>query len=180
MSVIELSISCWKGVMQSLVCSTENRAGQSLQLYSLGFYRLLKYLAKWLNTCQRSPLEDVSTGSQPLPTVLSRSKSNNRTALVAQWISICLLVQGAQVQSLVQEAPTWHGTAKPMCTCCNYGAHVPHLLEPVHLEPMPPNKRSPHERPMHRNKEQSLLAATRESPLSLSSRGFWVPLHFLP
>lgn len=50
MSVIELSISCWKGVMQSLVCSTENRAGQSLQLYSLGFYRLLKYLAKWLNT----------------------------------------------------------------------------------------------------------------------------------
>ena len=119
--------------------------------------------------CQRSPLEDMSTGSQPLPTVLSRSKSNNRTALVAQWIRNCLLVQGAQVQSLVQEASTWHRPAKPMCMCCNHGAHVPHLLEPVRLEPMPPNKRSPHEKPMHRNKEQSLLPATRESPCTATN-----------
>lgn len=32
-----------------LGCSTENTAGQSLKLYSLRFYRLLKYLAEWLN-----------------------------------------------------------------------------------------------------------------------------------
>lgn len=33
-----------------LGCSTENRAGQSLKLYYLRFYRLLKYLTKWFNT----------------------------------------------------------------------------------------------------------------------------------
>lgn len=36
--------------MQSSVCSVENRAGQSLKLYSLGFSRLLKYLATRWNT----------------------------------------------------------------------------------------------------------------------------------
>ena len=37
------------------------------------------------------------------------------TCVVAQWIRIHLLVQGTQVQSLVQEDPTCRGATKLMC-----------------------------------------------------------------
>ena len=36
------------------------------------------------------------------------------TSLLAQWLRICLSIQGTRVQSLVQEDPTCHGAAKPM------------------------------------------------------------------
>ena len=36
------------------------------------------------------------------------------TSLVAQWLRICLPMQGTQVQPLVQEDPTCHGETKPM------------------------------------------------------------------
>ena len=36
-------------------------------------------------------------------------------SLVAQWIRICLPMQGTQVHSLVQEDPTCHGATKPVC-----------------------------------------------------------------
>ena len=39
------------------------------------------------------------------------------------------------------------------------------LLKPAHLEPVLRNKRSHrNEKPTHRNEEEPLLAATRESP----------------
>ena len=37
------------------------------------------------------------------------------TSLVAQWLRICLPVQGTWVRALVREDPTCHGAAKPMC-----------------------------------------------------------------
>ena len=37
------------------------------------------------------------------------------TSLVAQWLRICLPVQGTQVQALVQEDPTCCGATKPVC-----------------------------------------------------------------
>ena len=40
------------------------------------------------------------------------------TSLVAQWLRICLLMQGTQVQALVREDPTCHGVTKPVR--CNY------------------------------------------------------------
>ena len=94
---------------------------------------------------------------------------------LAQWLRICLPIQGTQVRALVWEDPTFHGATKPVrhkyqaCapepTSHNYWAHVPQLLKPVHLEPMLRNKRSHrNEKLVHPNKEQSLLAATRESP----------------
>ena len=96
-------------------------------------------------------------------------------SLVAQWLRIRLPMQGTQVRALVQEDPTCHGVTKPMChnywactlepTSHNHWTHVPQLLKPVHLEPVLRNKRSHHnEKPMHCNKEWSLLATTRESP----------------
>ena len=93
---------------------------------------------------------------------------------VAQWLRICLPMQGTLVQALVWEDPTCRRATKPMrhnyWACAlepmshNYWARVPQLLKPVHLEPVLHNKRSHcNEKPMHRNKEEPPLAATRES-----------------
>ena len=95
-------------------------------------------------------------------------------SLVAQWLRIRLPMQRTWVQALVQEDPTCHGATKPVChnywACAlepashNYWSRGPQLLKPARLEPMLRNKRSHHnEKPVHRNKEESLLAATRES-----------------
>ena len=35
-------------------------------------------------------------------------------SLVAQWLRICLLMQGTRVQALVREDPTCHGAAGPV------------------------------------------------------------------
>ena len=102
-------------------------------------------------------------------------ENNWGTSLVAQWIRICLPMQGTRVRSLVWEDPACHGASKSMChnywVCAlepvshNYSARVPQLLKPTHLEPMLLNKRSHHnEKPVHRNKELPLLTRTRESP----------------
>ena len=103
------------------------------------------------------------------------SKKKLRASLVAQWLTICLPMQGTQVWALVQEDPSCRGVAEPVhhnnWACAlepashNYWAHAPQLLKPVRLEPMLHNKRSHcNEKPVHRNEEQPLLAATRESP----------------
>ena len=35
-------------------------------------------------------------------------------SLVAQWLRICLLMQGTRVRALVGEDPTCHGASRPM------------------------------------------------------------------
>ena len=97
------------------------------------------------------------------------------TSLVAQWLGICLPMQGTRVRALVQEDPTCRTATKPMChnyLACppepeshSYWARVLQLLKPTHLEPVLHNKRSHrNEKPSHHNKEQPPLTATRESP----------------
>ncbi len=49
-----------------------------------------------------------------------------RASLVAQWLRICLQMQGTWVRALVREDPTCRGAAKPMRY--NYGACA---LEPT-------------------------------------------------
>ena len=39
-------------------------------------------------------------------------------SLVAQWLRICLLMQGTQVRALVWEDPTCHGAAGPVSHNC--------------------------------------------------------------
>ena len=86
----------------------------------------------------------------------------NGTSLVAQWIRICLPIQGTQVRALVREDPTCRGATNPVCH--NYWAHVLQLLKPARLKPMLHNKRSHrNEKPTHHDEEQPLLTATRES-----------------
>ena len=108
-------------------------------------------------------------------------------SLVAQWLRVCLPMQGTQVWALVREDPTCRGATKrvrhnywawalePVShnywawalepASHNYWAHVPQLLKPVCLEPVLRNKRShDNEKPAHCNEEWPPLAATRESP----------------
>ena len=90
-------------------------------------------------------------------------------------------MQGTRVRALVQEDPTCRGATKPVrhsYWACglepashNYWAHEPQLpsphattTEPVHLEPVLRNRSHRNEKPAHRNEEQPLLTATRESP----------------
>ena len=74
-------------------------------------------------------------------------------------------MQGAQVQVLVLEDPTFHGATKPIhhnYQACvlepashNYWARMPQLLKPACLEPMLHNKRSHrNEKPAHCNEEK--------------------------
>ena len=64
-----------------------------------------------------------------------------RASLVAQWWKILLAMRGTPVQFLVWGDPTCCKAAKPLC--CNYWAHAPQLLKPMHLEPVLCSKRSP-------------------------------------
>ena len=41
-------------------------------------------------------------------------KNTNRASLVAQWLRICLLMQGTRVRALVWEDPTCRGAAGPV------------------------------------------------------------------
>ena len=101
-------------------------------------------------------------------------KSYLGTFLVAQWLRICLPMQGTRVEPWSWEDPTCRGATKPMChnywacalehMCHSYWAHLPQLLKPACLKPVLCNKRShDNEKPAHRNEEQPPLAATRES-----------------
>ena len=95
----------------------------------------------------------------------SRQQKNALGAsLVAQWLRICLPVQGTRVRALVREHPTCRGATEPVChdywACAlepashNYWAHESQLLKPVRLEPVLRHKRSHwDEKPAHRNEE---------------------------
>ena len=45
---------------------------------------------------------------------LSLKSGTRGASLVAQWLRICLLMQGTQVRALVWEDPTCHGAAGPV------------------------------------------------------------------
>ena len=45
---------------------------------------------------------------------LKNLKTNNRASLVAQWLRICLLMQGTRVRALVWEDPTCRGATRPV------------------------------------------------------------------
>ena len=74
---------------------------------------------------------------------------------MAQWLGVCLLVQGMRVRALVWEDPTCRRAAGPVghnCWACASGA----VLR---------NRRGRDgERPAHRDEEWPPLATTREGP----------------
>ena len=74
---------------------------------------------------------------------------------MAQWLGVCLPMQGTRVRALDREDPTCRGATGP----------VSHTTEPARLEPVLRNKRGrDSERPAHRDEEWLPLAATGEGP----------------
>ena len=62
------------------------------------------------------------------PTKIKLLLKISRASLVAQWLRICLLMQGTRVRALVWEDPTCHGAAGPVshnCWACASGACAP-------------------------------------------------------
>ena len=59
--------------------------------------------------------------------------NNNRASLVAQWLRICLPMQGTRVRALVWEDPTRRGATRPMSHnywACASGACAPQQERP--------------------------------------------------
>ena len=83
-----------------------------------------------LNFLSASSLKEIktfkSTFKLPLEPLKTLYFKNRGTSLVAQWLRICLPMQGTRVRALVREDPTCRATAKPMCH--NYWACA---LEPA-------------------------------------------------
>ena len=75
-----------------------------------------------------------------LRTLVARTSSTSRrlkdsfwASLVAQWLRVCLPMQGTRVRALVWEDPTCHGATKPMshnCWACASGACAPQRERP--------------------------------------------------
>ena len=87
------------------------------------------------------------------------------TSLVAQWLRICLPMQGTRVWTLVREDPTCYRATKPMscnywaCTLepkkHNYWARVPQLLKPACPEPCYATRKATAMRSMHTTMKSS-------------------------
>ena len=73
-------------------------------------------------------------------TKLRVSWNQGQAFLVAQWLRICLAVQGTRVQTLLWEDPACLRVTKPGSH--SYWGHEQQLVKPEHLEPQLGNKRS--------------------------------------
>ena len=78
-----------------------------------------------------------------------------QTSLVVQWLTICLIMQGTRVRSLVQEDFICCGTTKPLCQ--NYQAHT--------LETVLHNERSHHNWSPHPATKSRPTCCSREKPV---------------
>ena len=84
-----------------------------------------------------------------------------RASLVAQWLGICLPMQGTRVRALVWEDPTYRGATKPVSHnywACASGACAPQRERPRRWEARAPRWRvAPARRnwrkPSHRNED---------------------------
>ena len=57
----------------------------------------------------------ISNGEDVMENILAvPQKVKHRASLVAQWLRICLLMQGTRVRALVWEDPTCRGATRPV------------------------------------------------------------------
>ena len=122
---------------------------RDLKLYSIFFTRLLPvfiYLNKLINfrngfkTKMVKSMAFVHTSNKHFENV--NKKGLFRISLVAQWLRICLKIQGKWVRSLVREDPTCWGATKPIHH--NYWVCMPQLLKLALSVAHVPQLLSPH------------------------------------
>ena len=85
--------------------------------------------------CTIWPSNSSSLGNLPEKneTICSYKKAVYRASLVAQWLRVCLLMQGMRVRALVWEDPTCHGATGPVShnyRACASGACAPQQERP--------------------------------------------------
>ena len=71
-----------------------------------------KEIVNQVQEAQRVPYRINPRRNMPRCILVKLSKI--RASLVAQWLRICLLMQGTRVRALVWEDPTCHGAMKPV------------------------------------------------------------------
>ena len=103
------------------------------RIYSLQRHHVLRYLWR---------LQNGSNIITPLGKWLKNSI--RRASLVAQWLRICLPMQGTRVRALVWEDPTCHGATRPVSHnywACASGACAPQQERPRQWEARAPRWR---------------------------------------
>ena len=73
---------------------------------------------KTLEGLQCSSKAKISPIKATLDATNETQKQPSRASLVAQWLRICLLMQGTRVRALVWEDPTCRGAAGPVSHNC--------------------------------------------------------------
>ena len=63
-------------------------------------------------------LEELKNRQTEMNNTITDMKTTLGASLVAQWLRICLLMQGTRVRALVWEDPTCHGAAGPVSHNC--------------------------------------------------------------
>ena len=91
--------------------STDEWIKKMWHIYTMEYYSALKRNETELFVVRGMDLEFV------IQSEVSQ-KDKNRASLVAQWLRICLLMQGTRVRALVWEDPTCHGAAGPVSHNC--------------------------------------------------------------
>ena len=148
----------------------------------LTLLRHLLYLGVWYQTCNNAEAYCIAIQWHTIPLPLQRKECSTDTcchvgeprkhakekrswiSLIAQWVRICLPMQGTRVQSCFPgRSHTLRGPTEP--SSHSSWASVLQLLQPACCEPAPVSARSPcNEKPKHCNQEQAPLATTREKP----------------
>ena len=99
-----------------MTCFREEESGESFQhLPFLKFLQLKIFNIQRCHIWGQHVLNPISNNTFPLFQKSFNNPNNPGTSLVAQWLRICLPMQGTRVRALVQEDRTCLGATKPMC-----------------------------------------------------------------
>ena len=72
-------------------------------------------MTEYLETfCHCVSMNPASINTSRYFVIFLTFKMHQRASLVAQWLGICLPMQGTRVRALVWEDPTCHGATGPM------------------------------------------------------------------
>ena len=107
-------------IQENCLCTTLGRRKNTICIY-VYIISILFQACVCMCVCVKGNLKEI------------QQKNLTRASLVAQWLRICLLMQGTRVRALVWEDPTCHGATRPMSHnywACASGACSPQQERP--------------------------------------------------